>query len=125
MKKFHIGDILSITTGRLVSPRLMEGMYDILGYMSGEQLWTHQLPRVSRECKPYLLEQHPQLKDVDASNVTPENHKAWLAEQVAKFGEELPVSRLPWEAHERIDPLSELAEKVHPDRIIPIVTRQA
>lgn len=59
VKPFHIGDILSITTGRMVSPRHMEGIYDILNYMTGDNLFTHQLRRAADACKPALLEQHP------------------------------------------------------------------
>lgn len=120
MKEFHIGDILSITTGRLVSPRHIEGVYDILNYMTGDSLFTHQLPRASKECEPHLLRQHPMLSHVDASGVNPENHLTWLDAQVVKFGLTLPVEPLPEHAHEFIDPLSELAEKVHPDRIIVV-----
>jgi hypothetical protein len=120
-RPFHIGDILSITTGRLVSPRHVEGVYDILNYMTGDNLFTHQLPRASRECEPYLLKQHPQLANVDSSGVTPETWRMWLDTQIATFGETLPVEPLPEHAHEFIDPLSELAEKVHPSNIIPVV----
>lgn len=47
-KRFHLGDVLSITTGHLLSPRHMEGVYEILNHMTGDQLFTHQLPRASR-----------------------------------------------------------------------------
>lgn len=60
-KMFSIGDILCITTGRLVSSRGIEGIYDILGFMMDETLWTHQLPDASKICKPLLLEQFPWL----------------------------------------------------------------
>lgn len=60
-KKFHLGDILSITTGILFSPRGVEGVYDILGFMTGNDLYTHQLPRASDECLPHLKYQHPEL----------------------------------------------------------------
>lgn len=119
-RDFHIGDVLSITGDKLVSPRLIEGVYDILNFMTGDNLYTHQLPRAMRECRPYLLQRHPQLADVDESTVTEETWRAWLDEQIARFGETLPVSPLPEHAHEVIDPMSELAEKVHPDRIIVI-----
>ena len=121
MKQFHIGDILTVTTGKLVSLRHMEGVYEILNFMCGDSLYTHQLPRASKECRPYLIAQHPQLAAVTGDEVTPENFGEWLAAQVATHGEYLPVNPLPAHAHEFIDPLSELAEKVHPDRIIPIV----
>lgn len=119
-KQFHLGDILSITTGRLVSPRHMEGVYDILNFMTGDNLFTHQLGRASNECRPHLLAQHPKLALVTGDDVTPENHQRWLAVMVETLGEYLEVSPLPEHAHEFIDPMSELAEKVHPDRIIKV-----
>lgn len=53
-RRFHIGDILSVTTGRLVSPRGMDGIYDILGYMTDDSPFTTQLGRFAEECKPHL-----------------------------------------------------------------------
>ena len=64
MVKFHIGDVLSITTGKMVSPTGMDGIYKILNFMTGEDLYTHQLPRAMRVCAPHLLQQHPQLAEV-------------------------------------------------------------
>lgn len=61
MKVFHISDVLTITTGRLLSNRHMEGAYDIWNFMTGDSLYTHQLPRAARECEPWLQKQFPQL----------------------------------------------------------------
>lgn len=119
-KLFQLGDILSITTGKLVSKRHMDGVYDILNFMTGDNLFTHQLGRASNECRSALLEQHPQLAAVTGDEVTPENFKAWIEAQCAEFGDELMVQPLPEHAHEFIDPMSELAEKVHPDRIVTV-----
>ena len=117
---FHLGDVLSITTGCLVSPRHMDGIYDILNFMTGDNLFTHQLPRARDECRPYLLAQHPQLSSVSGNGVTRENFKEWLESKCAEFGEQLQVNPLPDHAHEFIDPMSELAEKIHPSKIITI-----
>lgn len=119
-RTFDLGDVLSITTGMLVSPRLITGVYDILNFMTGDNLYTHQLPRVSEECRPYLLKQHPQLADIDASHVGRENWQQWMQQQVDKFGQTLEVEPLPPGEHYFIDPMSELAEKVHPDKIIVV-----
>jgi hypothetical protein len=117
VRDFQIGTILSITHEALMSP--ISDIYEILNYMTGNNLYTHQLPRVARECKPFLLKQHPQLAQwVD--DVTPENVRARLADAVAQFGEMLSVEPLAKDEHEFIDPMSELTEKVHPGRIIPI-----
>jgi len=94
-KKFHLGDILSITAGPLVSPRHMMGVADILSFMVGESLFDCQLPRVADECRPYLLKQHPQLKKIDASDVTKYNWQEWLDEQIENYGERLPVKPIP------------------------------
>lgn len=121
-KKFHIGDVLSITTGHLVSPRHMDGIYDILKFMTGDSLFTHQLPRASDECKPHLLKQHPQLNDVDASGITPENWREWLNQQVAHFGENLTVCSIPKGQHEFRNPLDEMVEMMGSDKkFIPII----
>lgn len=46
-KTFHVGDILSVITGRLVSPTHMDGIYAICSHLAGESVMTHQLPRIS------------------------------------------------------------------------------
>ncbi len=120
-KTFALGDVLSITTGCLVSPRRVAALYDILNHMTGDKLFTHQLPRAANECKPYLLEQFPQLKDVDASGVNPENWRSWLAEQADKYGYEFAVAPLPKDAHEFIDPLAWSSEKIHSDKIRTVI----
>lgn len=121
---FHISDILSITTGRAVSctgEHVVDGIYKILSFMTGDNLFTHQLARASGECKPVLLCQHPQLADVDAGGVNRDNWRQWVAEQVAKFGEFLPVTALAETEHVRRDPLAEAVEMMGADRVIPVV----
>ena len=119
-KKFHIGDILSITTGKLVSPEGVGGIYKILNYLTGDNLYTHQLPRAADECRPWLKAQFPQLNDVDASDVNPDNHKRWIEEQVEKYGEYLEVKPLPALIHDIIDPLDELKRMVPEDKIVVV-----
>lgn len=110
MKQFHISDVLTVTTGKFVSTRHMEGVYEILNYMTGDSLFTHQLPRASEECKPYLLQQFPQLVEVTGDEVTIENWKDWLDQQIEKYGMYFDVEPLPEEEHKFIDPISEMIE---------------
>lgn len=120
-KDFELGDILSITTGRLVSRRLIGGVYDILNWMTNDNLYTHQLPRATEECKPWLLRQHPQLRIVDDSDLTGENCDEWLAARVKQFGETLPVACIPRDDHSYRDPVEELREMAGPDKPIIVV----
>ena len=59
----QILDILSITHGKLISLEKMDGIYKILNFLTGENLFTHQLVRASETCKPYLLKAYPVLCD--------------------------------------------------------------
>jgi hypothetical protein len=122
-RDFHLGDILSVTTGRLVSPRHVDGVYDLLGFMVGEPLWTHQIPRVAEECAGPLLAKHPQLVDVQvpAQFDGKEHVLAWLEEQVAKYGEMFPVTPLPAKDHTSIDPLTELRMMCPEMKIVPVI----
>lgn len=121
-KDFHVGDVLSAATGRLVSPRGIGGVYDVLNWMAGESVYTHQLPRISRESAPVILAAHPGLQAAfdEVEQVNRDNWREWLATWVARYGEMIAVPRMTIAEHERIDPISELAELVHPDKIVVV-----
>jgi hypothetical protein len=120
MREFHLGDILTITTDRLVSPDGIAGAYNILNYMLDDNLFTHQLPRASEECKPFLLQQYPHLAEI----VVPDKFEneadvwKWLNTQVAKYGERLPVRQVPEPNHQ--NPIEELSDMVGPERILVV-----
>lgn len=128
-KTFHLGDILTITAGALVSPRHMDGVYDILNWMTGDNLMTHQLPRACRECEGPLLAQHPDLAAVtvpekfgDGSRESAEQAVgAWLAAQIAAYGQTREVEPLRPEDHTRIDPMTEFGIVAPHAQVIPVI----
>lgn len=107
MKKFHISDILTILTGKMVSIRNMEGVYDILNYMTDDNLHTHQIPRVLDEVKPYLIDQFPGFLSIDISDISEDNliNRIELIEK--EYGSYFEVERLPNGIHEFINPIAE------------------
>lgn len=65
-KQFNISDILSVSTGRMVADRGMEGLYDILGHMTNDHgITTIGLMMVADSCKSYMLETFPNLNAVE------------------------------------------------------------
>lgn len=110
-KQFHLGDVLSIITGRLVSPRRYEGVYDLLGFITEGKRSTRPLEQARVECRPYLVEQFPQLASAEMDSAVTELGDSlrlttsdagarkvvaiWLAKQVAKHGEMFAVKSLP------------------------------
>jgi hypothetical protein len=110
VKHFHVGDILSVTTGILLSPRGIEAVYDVLDYMTAVSHFTHQLPRACADVSPEILRQLPQLARVDVTGVTRENWRARLDAIIAEHGEMLPLA--PTDTYVTRDPIQELAEMI-------------
>lgn len=119
-RNFHITDILSITTGRLVSIRGMSGVYDILAYMTGDQVFTHQIPAARNASATALLEQHPYLAGTQCLGVDETNLSDYTEAWIDQFGEYLVVDKLSGSLHDFSDPLADLAENIHPERIFQL-----
>jgi hypothetical protein len=119
-KQFHIGDILSVTDGKLVSPRHVHGIYDLLGWMTGEDLMTHQLPRASRECEDQLRADFPDLAEIEVPDTINSEMACltFLASLETKYGTHRDVRKLEPEQHTQIDPISEI-KMIRPD--LPIM----
>lgn len=113
MKKYNLSDVLSVTSGRMVSTRGMEGIYDILNYMTGESLFTHALPRAAEKCTPYLLEQFPILQNIEYEHVDETNWSKWLQNNVEEYGDEFNV--MPLSEYTHLDPASELSYLLRSD----------
>lgn len=58
-KRFTLGQVLSITTGRLCCE--MGGVYEILNYITGDDLFTSALLRAAPFARGYLKTEHPEL----------------------------------------------------------------
>lgn len=116
-KEFATRDVLSTVTGRLMGE--IGGVYEVLNWMTGESVFTHQIPRISREAVPVVLAMHPTLQQAidEAEQVTPENFKTWRDTWEDRYGPTIAVPKFSADTHERIDPMSELAETFPPDKI--------
>ena len=92
---FHLGDLLSVTTGILVSPRYMDGLCDILGYLLAAEPDLDRLQETMAVCRPYLLSQVPAISEVLTEDVSFESWRGWLDKQAGLYGEWQSVQR-PW-----------------------------
>ncbi|MGA5372315.1 hypothetical protein ACPCSD_14705 [Streptomyces griseoincarnatus] len=118
-RAYPLADILTMTTGRLLSPRHMDAVYDLANWMTGDNLMTHQLPRAADACGPALLAQHPQLQGVEPpADIDVPDLMAWLANAEREHGEHLPVAPLAAGQWDRQDPLEELCDMVGPEKVI-------
>lgn len=115
-RSFPLDEILSITTGCLVADRDMRAVCDVLNFMTGDDLFTHQLPRAADWARPLIFAQHPRLVDVPEPTdlnvggdkvATQERIATWLVPLRERLGHSLLLTSQEdrW-AHR--DPIEEL-----------------
>lgn len=102
----------------------IDGVYLVLNWMTGESVYTHQLPRICREAAPVIVALHPELSLAidEAKQVTRDNYQLWVTKWTERYGDEITVPMFAPDEHKVIDPISELAEHVDPDKIILVGT---
>ena len=66
-QRFPIAAVISAYTGRVVCD--IGDVYKVLDYMTGESLFSHQIPRAAERARPHLLAQVPALARVDVANL--------------------------------------------------------
>lgn len=117
-KDFKTADVLSTITGVLVSE--MGGIHEVLEWMTGgESIFTHQLPRISREAATCILSVHPELQAAveESESITKDNWQEWRDKWLARYGDTISVPQFSGAEHRIVGPISELAEMMGPDRI--------
>lgn len=99
-KMFHIGDVLSVSTGLVVSPRGMNGVYDILSFMTKDPgISTIGLAAVADSCKEAIHIQYPLLANIITPNFNTAVFKEkaisdWVESMALSFGTELEIRPL-------------------------------
>lgn len=125
IEEFHLGDLLTVMTGRLLTPSGLPGVDHIVTYVTRQPHLTHQIPRALEEIKPFVLEQHPWLAEIadpgDRLNTKAEV-TAWLDKLVDERGEFHDLARMPEGQYVGREPLAELREMA-PD--VPIIVVEA
>ena len=130
-KSFPLRVLLTVTTGRLLTkpqgPRDngIGDLYEILGWMTDDSPFTHQLGRFAEECKPCLLRWFPELEfanqhlasfdallKAEKAGIPGDSVEKWIAQLkiFAPFRDAYDVPRIPRASHTPKDPLAELIE---------------
>jgi hypothetical protein len=105
--KFKTSEVLSGATGTLFCQ--MEGVQRLMNFITGDNLFTHQLPRAFKFASPILMDQFPWIKATGYEQVGTENWQAFLSEVEAKYGAELDVHPALANSWLAMDPVQELS----------------
>lgn len=112
--KFPTLTIVSILTGKQLGR--IDDVYKILDFMTADAVFTHQIPRAMRTCRPELQRQFPDLAQITLEQITPENYIEVCHRIIKQHGTEKDVSPLPPGVWHPKDPIEELLEmQINPE----------
>jgi len=117
---FPLAHVLSIIGSKPLTEDI-DDIYKLLNFMTGEDLYTHQLIRARQEVVPHVLRQNPQLSGYDDTNVTPTNWRETLAGMEARYGKFIPLTSIP--DYKPLDPITE-AERMFGEGNIIIINHR-
>jgi len=117
-REFPMRVILTLVTERIFSEFVET--FEALTYVMGHLVYTHELQdrAVWEEVQEDVLIQHPALRDLDASDVTPDNCDAYLRDAIENYGKSLVLKK---GSKERKETPEESFRRIHPDAIGLIV----
>jgi hypothetical protein len=133
-KDFTLGQVLSAMTGRLLCD--IGGVYQVLNHITGDNLYTHVLPRACKFASPILKAHFPELQVAeDASQQDrldamlakvegPQKMKAcqdWLDSLPLPKTLSVPSWSGSWLS---FDPLQELQDMARPDQTVAVAVPQ-
>jgi hypothetical protein len=125
--KISCADAITLITGKLFCS--VDRLYTLYNELTGDNLYTHQLPRAYHACAPSVRKELPDLTaSLRATYQADENFSEFsgfspkwekvLSNAREVFGNEFEVT--PIADWEHIHPLEELTRKVGTDKIIVI-----
>lgn len=113
-RSFPLADVLSVTTPLLLSDRKMDGLTDLLNWMTGDDLEMWQLPRAADEARPVLVARYPFLADLQPPTGGGRFRKLtlqmWLATATLTHGGTVDVAPLTDWVHQ--DPVQEFVDRI-------------
>lgn len=124
-KRFTLGVVLSVTTGKLLCP--FDELHEFLDYLTGQSLFTHQLPRAADSARPYIFSIYPDVEftvvpPIDGSREQREDQVRDFLDGLVRSGYQSEYEFEPMKDFEAKDPIQELIEiRGSTDGIIPVI----
>ena len=119
-KTFKTAEVVTACTGMMLCNSI-GSVYDVLNFLTGESLFTHQLGRAMRELRPEFCRQVPALEAYgDLPNVNTDNWQQALQDIVDELGEEITLTKPEYTDYQTRDMLDELVDMVGPEKVIAV-----
>lgn len=107
-QSFKLGTVLSITTGFLLCE--VEQLYKILDFLTGQSLYTHQLPRAADFGKTHILSIYPELEGIEVPDIRTEQEVDVYLQSLIEKGLKEEYELSPMTDFVQKNPIEELIE---------------
>ena len=67
-KSFDLATMISIISGKLFTS--WENLNSALNFLTGESLYTHQIPRAANVASKHILKSYPELEDIGKDEIS-------------------------------------------------------
>jgi hypothetical protein len=114
--KFKSVEVFSAIQGTLLCE--IGRVYEVLNFLTGDNLFTHQLPRAGREAQPHVFKAFPKMETISMDGVGKNNWKEYAKRVEDALGEYIEITPIPRDDHAFKNPISEAIELVGKDRVI-------
>ena len=114
-RTFPIAVVLTVATDLLLCH--MDDLYEVLNYLTDDNIYTHQIPRALRVCGPAVLAQHPDLAAITVPDTLDgaEAVNEWLDGITAGYGTERELT--PVSEWQHVHPVEDLCDLMGPERV--------
>lgn len=106
-KSFPVPVIVSATHRHLLCDSGFSSVHELIEWVCGEPVWTHQIPRVFESVRDGVFRQHPQLRIFSSGGCDETNWQKYRDEAIRLFGESLKIEHGSAAGYEPIHPLDE------------------
>lgn len=112
-RRFHLGEILTATTGIYLCPDGLDGFIKLVDYVTGQIHFDHQLGRAGQDIAPYIRGQLPWTAEITVPPIADETEgRVFLAEVADRYGEFHVLEPMPEGMYVGREPIAELREMV-------------
>jgi hypothetical protein len=95
MKTFTLGQVLTVTSGKMLCEGGMKDLYEILNYLTGDEIYTHQIPSALDQCRPYVLSSYPFIETIDVSGINRANFIESISDMKMRHGNKFALDEIP------------------------------
>ncbi len=122
-KEFSTGAAISISSGYMLAREGFGAVHELMEWLAGFPIWTHQIPRMSDELRALALAQHANLPLREA--LEPVDAERWeevLSGWERRLGKTFTFTKGDGTLATQRNPIDEAVERFGAEKVIPIVT---